>query len=247
MSFKPFKLAFLSLLSITGVIYTVKHKSLTLTNTKREDCSKKEKLWNSMAAQVDSWIDALGKPIDPLIKETVIVLNLLGFKTSQSCEGHMDWGNSYPWVSFDIDDSDTEPLSQERAEIRDKIKKKQQELMQKHPNPSGVNVAAEDPELISLRERSKKLGDQMERLPRIKFIRLKDLIDKFYKKHTENYDRTLFLSDSVGSQYWLISIGSHWQVTRDAGSKLKKLLEYQEEMRLFTKFLKNYYWSDFVP
>lgn len=38
---------------------------------------------------VDKATDKLGTPIDEGIKDTVIYLNALGLKTSQSCEGHL--------------------------------------------------------------------------------------------------------------------------------------------------------------
>ncbi len=48
----------------------------------------KQQLWDKQAEEVDSWTDGLGYPIDQGIKDTVIVLNILGFTTRQSCEGH---------------------------------------------------------------------------------------------------------------------------------------------------------------
>ena len=70
----------------------------------------KAERWKAMEQEVAGWGDALGLPIDPGIKNTVIVLNLLGFKTSGSCEGHMDWGKAYPWIEFDIDDKKIDAL-----------------------------------------------------------------------------------------------------------------------------------------
>lgn len=39
-------------------------------------------------------------PIDAGIVKVVAALNLLGFCTSQSCEGHLDEGLPYPWIDF---------------------------------------------------------------------------------------------------------------------------------------------------
>lgn len=45
--------------------------------------------------------DKLGCPIEPCIIETVVVLNLLGFCTKSSCEGHVDHITEGPSVMFE--------------------------------------------------------------------------------------------------------------------------------------------------
>lgn len=52
-----------------------------------------------MRERVTTFTDKLGTPLDPGIEETVIALNLLGLETVQSCEGHLDHGCPYPWVT----------------------------------------------------------------------------------------------------------------------------------------------------
>ena len=48
--------------------------------------------------EVEEMKDKLGKRLDSKIKDLVIGLRMLGIETLQSCEGHLDWGNPYPWV-----------------------------------------------------------------------------------------------------------------------------------------------------
>jgi hypothetical protein len=55
--------------------------------------------WQQACDALAQLTDALGTPIDPGIFETVVLLNLLGFPTVQSCEGHLDHGTAYPWVT----------------------------------------------------------------------------------------------------------------------------------------------------
>lgn len=50
----------------------------------------------------DNIVDNLGKKIDDGIKEAVVILTKIGFKTSASCEGHLNWGFPFPWI--DIED-----------------------------------------------------------------------------------------------------------------------------------------------
>lgn len=61
--------------------------------------------WQEMLRAVDRVRDALGKAVDPGIRETVAVLNLLGSTTRQSCEGHVNergFGLPSPWVDIDL-------------------------------------------------------------------------------------------------------------------------------------------------
>ncbi len=66
----------------------------------------KQEIWDSIAVRVGRTCDLLRMPIDPGIKETVIVLQALGFSTTQSCEGHDDRGLPYPWVKIECDEGD---------------------------------------------------------------------------------------------------------------------------------------------
>lgn len=57
-------------------------------------------------AMVAGFEDGLGKKVDPNIvtalTQFVRVTEALGFKTFQSCEGHIDWGFPYPWIEFEV-------------------------------------------------------------------------------------------------------------------------------------------------
>ena len=48
--------------------------------------------------------DGTGCTIDEGILETVVALNLLGLPTCQSCQGHLDHGEPYPWIDFETDE-----------------------------------------------------------------------------------------------------------------------------------------------
>lgn len=53
-------------------------------------------------AEYDGVVDGLGLGLDPGIKRTVVLMNLLGMSTSGSCEGHPDQehGLDYPWIDI---------------------------------------------------------------------------------------------------------------------------------------------------
>ena len=56
--------------------------------------------YNSKMKGLNKLADRLGCGLDEGIKETVALLQLLGFPTISSCEGHSDHGNPAPWVMF---------------------------------------------------------------------------------------------------------------------------------------------------
>jgi len=69
----------------------------------RSDTQTPEQSYQEMHDLVSTFTDKLGTLVDPGIFETVVALNLLGLRTFQSCEGHLDHGCPYPWVTI-IDD-----------------------------------------------------------------------------------------------------------------------------------------------
>ncbi len=73
-----------------------------------EDQTEKEAKWHELETQISEYADALGMPVDEGIKETVIALTALGFPTVQSCEGHSDRGNPFPWVTIEYPDEPEE-------------------------------------------------------------------------------------------------------------------------------------------
>ena len=66
----------------------------------RHDTRTPEQCYQEMHERVATFTDKLGMPIDPGIFETVVALNLLELHTFQSCEGHLDHGCPYPWVTI---------------------------------------------------------------------------------------------------------------------------------------------------
>jgi hypothetical protein len=50
--------------------------------------------------KIKSVTDYLGYPVDKGIFRSVVILNSLGFTTNQSCEGHFNRYNTYPWIDI---------------------------------------------------------------------------------------------------------------------------------------------------
>jgi hypothetical protein len=63
----------------------------------------RQKRWKETERKVRRLADGLGLGIDPGIRQMVITLICLGFKTSASCEGHARYhGLPYPWVDIEV-------------------------------------------------------------------------------------------------------------------------------------------------
>jgi hypothetical protein len=58
--------------------------------------------WNSLVEYFSRITNMRGKPIDPEIFETVVVLNAPGIPTIMSCGGHIDDGRGLllPWIDI---------------------------------------------------------------------------------------------------------------------------------------------------
>lgn len=221
------------------------HKLSLSTADSSAQSNSKTKRWQNMEKEVASWRDALGLKIDPEIKKMVVVLNLLNFKTTQSCEGHIDWGRPYPWVRITTKSPELSDLFNKRKKILDFIREQETKTQKKHPRLS-LGEALRKENSLKILEAHKKihpLNDKIEKTSRLMIIQLKKLVTDFYKKHPIDPDKMLVLSKFGFENFELFSLGGDWQVIRDNNEKLKKLQEYQKEMNLFADFLTDYYFN----
>jgi hypothetical protein len=219
---------FICLLS-TG---TESHTSLNPTS--EQNFSQKQERWLAMEKEVMSLTDGLGKSIDPDIKNTVIILNLLGFKTSASCQGHLDWGLPYPWIDFNIENQEVKNLMKKAENIQSRINQKRTEL-------GGFNN--EDPDLINLFKEMRTIGDEIEKKILSQLISLKKLLEEFYTVRSANPDRMIVIHQLNPTFLRLQSVGGNWRSIRDDTEKAIKLKEYQAEMRELTSFLREKYYN----
>jgi hypothetical protein len=61
--------------------------------------------------------DSLGFPLDKDILRPVIILNSLGLKTRQSCQGHLRRYNTYPWIDLIWDEESTPEYNKQSRKI----------------------------------------------------------------------------------------------------------------------------------
>jgi hypothetical protein len=191
--------------------------------TKRSNAltaEQKQQRWQ----QVTAWCGQLDprNPVDPGIKETVIALNVLDIPTIMSCEGHLH-GPFAPWVNIAASDF---------YEKRKRIKQVQSWLEQQPETE-------ETRRIVEYMEQQKSIAIQ-EHLPIRK--RLYDYLARFYQEHSVPYERRLVLSGGEG----ITGLGCQGDVLMEilpVEERQQRLQAYQDEMRAFTAFLKQLYFS----
>lgn len=204
---------------------------------------QQQSTWNEIATNVASWTDALGMHIDPIIQDTIIILNILGFKTSASCEGHLDWGNAYPWIDFNTQDENILLLISERQHIQQQIQEEETRLEKEYPtiNRSEIIDDANTTSLKKLYSNFHDINTRIEQESKIKLLPLKQLLDTFYAQHKVDHDCIITIHELSPIFLRMYSIGADWQIIRNDDEKKSALHAYQHEMKEFTNFLMNTY------
>jgi hypothetical protein len=223
---------------------------------------EKKQRWDEMARKIDALKDGFdldgkywasmwfsqeegGLPIDEGIKDTVTVLNLLGFKTSASCEGHIGL-HGYPWVSFAKPEVEIEELMDKCRMISNAMRERETAIQEKYPTLSRKEAIYKecDEELNRLHFELLDVLNEMERLSKNNLISLKNLLATFYEQRSGQHDAVINIIEFGGpDEFAIASIGGAWQIVRDEATKATKLKEYQDEMRRFTEFLIDMYYS----
>ncbi|MEN9328320.1 MAG: hypothetical protein RI947_1128 [Candidatus Parcubacteria bacterium] len=191
----------------------------------------KQQQWDLTREKFKKVTDKLGCNIDDGILETVIALNVLGFRTTQSCEGHLDRAVAAPWIDIEPRTTkDWENLWIESDKAFFASKKLQE---QNGPKP----------EIKALFDKSKDLLKKA-RKPTIELAqRLMNILDDYYRNRYVAYDKRITIT-RMHRGARVESIGAYTQDINTQLVKKQKLKEYQDEMRSFTEFLKRMYFSE---
>lgn len=198
----------------------------------------KQEMWNAMSIDVDHWVDGIGCSIDEGIKETVIIFNLMGMETTASCEGHLDHGLSYPWIDIQTDLAEINDIREEHSNVQKQIENETILLATKYLN-MGYLELLEMPEaekLLELCDKRYFIGKAIDEIQMQCLEPLNQLLNQFYENRSVSYDNMLVVS--IDSFARLHSIGADRQQIRSEEERSFKLIEYQEEMKAFTAFLK---------
>ncbi len=79
---------------------------------------KRESEWDERREEIKKRVDEIGGKMDEGIVETVTAFNILNIPTSQSCEGHADWGIPTPWVIVEAENESAEDFKEKNKNYR---------------------------------------------------------------------------------------------------------------------------------
>lgn len=170
-----------------------------------------KKAWQAAKAQVDTLIEGVEIPLDQGIKDTVIVLNLLGYKTIGSCQGHLDHGTGGPWLHLSIDDAEN---------LGEKLRGKRKNFT---------------------RLERRFISGRVKHVSNAQLRRLRRLVDEFYKGRKVRADVKIRVYNPAGGFAIIESRGVNnllWRDLLEPRFSAKNLKAYQAEMKALTKFLK---------
>ncbi len=174
--------------------------------------------------------DRTGMPIDTGILETVIALNSLDIITSQSCEGHLDHGRPYPWITFITPDA-VKIARQSASAFTQAIQYKEQEKCSEEA-------------LQAIYDKANLLKSQAEQLHATDQQKLLDYLAAFYSIRHISFDCRLMIYTRVPGTSCLESQGATTIIGQPPDIQKQKLKIYQEEMLTFTEFLQKTYFKD---
>ncbi|WP_420421497.1 hypothetical protein [Simkania sp.] len=187
--------------------------------------------WREMEECVTEVRDGRGMPIDDQIKDLVIVLNLLGIKTSQSCEGHLNWGLPFPWVEF-CPWEDITKLDAQKEKVLEKIAEIESEIARLENEQPGSDLE----ELFNKWEiqcqENSMIFQQIHELQCKSEKKMWDLLDEFYGSR-DNYN----IHSLVVRDWRVFPLGGEWKGRYTGKDIEKNLSSYRKEMDAFKEFL----------
>lgn len=212
----------------------------------------KEAQLKAIRQEVDGWGDRLGEGVDEGIKETVAVYNAMELPTSASCEGHFgnesEHGFPMPWVEIEAPNKPQWRFEHEE-EIYSQVAEKygltiDQALHADNEEAwkEAVRLSAEQEET----EEYKAWKAENEKL----FTKVKSLLQEFYKERSVPDELRIIADRGVGG--FRVHGGGKFYIPNNQKERLQNELTEEErkripevlkgsqdEMRIFTEFLKN--------
>ncbi len=191
---------------------------------------KNEKLqrWEEARQEIDQIADKLGKGIDANIKETIAVFHVLNINTKGSCEGHVNRGTFAPYV--DIESQDIDDLENQLDEIGKALEKAK----------AAVDFQVT---LENAKEKANQIYKEIERKNLAERKKVMAYLEEFYENRHVPYHQRLILEGLARGWTRLESQGVDLQKIESDEIKQQRLIEYQNEMKAFTEFLKEKYFG----
>jgi hypothetical protein len=222
----------------------------------QEDIARAARIKETIAKkrnEIDQFADAEGKGIDEEIKEAVVALNLLGFDTTQSCQGHYgeeEGGFGAPWVQIEQPNQPEERFQNQNEIFKRVAEKYNLTLKQlKHEDNAdawgeALREASQQGETPEFQEWNKKNQELLQRV--------KELLDEFYKNREGHYNEDMKLEiEEFADMFRIHNGGEDYKMVDENISENEKiahahrLFEYQREMRNFAYFLLDKFHANF--
>ena len=231
----------------TTSLLTEEHPSERTDPVVEPTTADKQAAWEAKREEIDDIADALDLGIDAGIKETVVAFNMLGFNTSGSCEGHLDHGLSTPYIDIEAPDRpETKYVGEMEIfqRVADQYHVPLEEVRRAIPFEAWKEAYRES----SRNEYTPEFQRFMEETNQAK-RRLEPFIEKFYAGKDVPSDIRLHIDTSIGSlvRVWCGESETHFAHSEDAlPQQVRSMLlaKRQEEMRAFTNFLREKYFSE---
>lgn len=181
--------------------------------------------WRIMEKRFTTVTDRLGESMDERIIEPVVGLSLLGIRTAQSCEGHLDHGNAYPWIS----------ISAKPTPELEKLQEAERKLYE-------PNAPYTPDELKVERVRVHRAITAVAREPNLAEARKAALLlEEFYGKHQVPQGQRLVVTFGPRGDGRLLPQSGEAQENNDQTTKEQMLIKFRQEMAAFAAFLKSRY------
>ncbi len=221
-------------------------------NSQERPYTQKDLEWLAMESKFLDRTDRRGTKIEDGIRETVIACNLLQLPTRQSCEGHVSWGRIAPWVDiqapgkpkwrhYNEEEIYKEVASKYGITVEDVLSGEVEEA----DNEATLRAYEQDqtPEGVAWDNENFKL-----------YERAKELLDEFYKDREVSENVRVIVEkgyDNVtlhngGDDYDNYDQESYEKLTEEEKKQLaERLRHYQEEIKIFTEFLRQKFYEQF--
>ncbi|MBM3257633.1 MAG: hypothetical protein FJZ05_00155 [Candidatus Nealsonbacteria bacterium] len=214
--------------------------------------SEKEIKWEEQFIKIEQIGDAIGRGIDKKVKETIVALNLNGFPTIDSCEGHIEGGYPAPWVGIEVDNEPEEKYFNQNN-IFKKLAEKYGVSCEEVKNGDHEKAHQEAWREIVKNKKTPECK-QWEKENKKLFIKLSKLLNEFYRDRKVPDNVKLVIKGMAGDSFRVHNGGDDYKAREleirfgksEALKKQKEGIEqrlplYQKEMQEFGKFLKEKY------
>ena len=227
------------------------------SNHSQDHLSLREAALERQLKEIETWADTQGAGIDAGIKETVALCNLLGLPTAQSCEGHFGdsarHGFPAPWIRVSAP-NEPELRHAHEAETYQRIAKKYGVTVEAVRRARNESAWVEAQKLLANEEETEEYRAWS--LENEKLLTMASaMLNEFYQSHSTEEDSRL-IADAHSSGFDIHNGGKFYIPIADAERMRTELTAAeqeslpnihkacQEEMRVFTEFLKQKYFAE---